>query len=206
MRDLVVLTADKNMQFALRGALQRPDALRIRPIEFDFRVHAGRDGGARSSGADVLRSERRRFNKALLVLDYDGCGARTGQSALDVEAQLDSELALVWGADAKAIVIEPELEAWVWGSDNALQSALEWPLRQSIRTWLMENGHAIGLNEKPTQPKNAFEALVAVHKIPRSSAIYQLITARISLARCQDAAFLRLRRALQRWFARTEAK
>jgi hypothetical protein len=205
MRDLVVLAADKSIQFALRGALSRAEALGIRPITFDFRVHAGRDGGARSSGADVLRSQRRLFGHSLLVLDFEGCGARAGQTALDVEAELDAELSLVWQGQAKAIVIDPELETWVFGSDNALQTALAWPLHQSIRAWLRERGHSIGAHGKPVAPKAAFDALVAVHKMPRSSAIYESITSLISLATCQDAGFQRLRSTLQRWF-RADAK
>jgi hypothetical protein len=200
MRDLVVLAADKSMEFALRGALPRSAALGIRPITFDFRVHAGRDGGARSSGADVLRSQRRQFDHALLILDFDGCGARAEQTALDVEAQLDAELSLVWQDKAKAIVIDPELENWVWGSDNALQTALGWPLPQSIRTWLTEQGYSVGANGKPDEPKAAFEALVPVHKMPRSSAVYESITSKISLATCQDEAFQRLKQALRHWF------
>jgi hypothetical protein len=31
MKDLALLVADKNMEFALRGILNRPKALRIRP-------------------------------------------------------------------------------------------------------------------------------------------------------------------------------
>jgi hypothetical protein len=200
MQDLVVLAADKNMQFALNGALRRSEALVIRPITFEFLVHPGRDGGARSSGADVLRSERRQFGHALLVLDFDGCGARAEQTALDVEAQLDEELSLVWQDKAKAIVIDPELETWVWGSDNALQTALGWPLPQSIRTWLTEHGHSVGANGKPDEPKAAFEALVPVHKMPRSSVIYESITSKISLSTCQDEAFQRLKQTLRRWF------
>lgn len=200
MQDLVVLAADKNMQFALNGALQRSEALGIRPITFEFLVHPGRDGGARSSGADVLRSVHRQFEHALLIFDFDGCGAKAGQTALDVEAQLDAELSLMWQDKAKAIVIDPELETWVWGLDNALQTALGWPLPQSIRTWLTEHGYSVGANGKPDEPKAAFEALVPVHKMPRSSAIYESITSKISLATCQDEGFRRLKQALRHWF------
>lgn len=200
MLDLVVLTADKNMQFALNGALKRPEALGIRPITFEFLVHPGRDGGARSSGADVLRGERRQFAHALLILDFEGCGAKAGQTALNVEAQLDAELDLVWQDKAKAIVIDPELESWVWGSDNALQAALGWPLPQTIRAWLAEHGYAVGPNGKPDQPKAAFEALVPVHKVPRSSAVYESITSKISLETCQDEVFQRLKQTLRWWF------
>ncbi len=64
------MVADKNAQFALKGALARPKALGIRRIEFEFRVHPGRDGGARKSGPEVLALERRRFKHGLLVLDF----------------------------------------------------------------------------------------------------------------------------------------
>ena len=200
MLDLVVLAADKNIQFALKGALLRSKALGIRSITFELLVHPGRDGGARSSGSDVLRSQRRQSGHALLILDFEGCGAKVGQTALEVEAQLDVELALVWQDKAKAIVIDPELETWIWGSDNALQAALGWPLPQSIRAWLTQQGHAVGSNGKPDQPKDAFEALVPVHKLPRSSALYESITSKISLESCQDEVFQRLKHTLRRWF------
>ena len=42
---LVILTADKNAQFALRGILSRHKALHIKSIAADFHVHPGRDPG-----------------------------------------------------------------------------------------------------------------------------------------------------------------
>ena len=54
MKDLVILVADKSMPYALRGALARPEALGIRTMTFDFRTHMGRDGGARTTGAEML--------------------------------------------------------------------------------------------------------------------------------------------------------
>jgi hypothetical protein len=200
MKDLVLLVADKNMQYALQGALQRPSALNTAAFKFEFRVHAGRDGGVRSSGAEVLRSERRRFHHALMVLDFEGCGAGGSATAASVEANLDAQLRLVWESDAKAIVIKPELEAWVWGGDNAMQQALSWPLSQPIRDWLSQQGFAVGENGKPERPKEAFEALVPVHRLPRSSTLYKDITDQISLANCKDAAFLQLRETLRSWF------
>lgn len=204
--DLVVLAADKQMQYALKGALARPDALRIRPITFDFRVHPGRDGGARTTGMEVLRRERHRFGHAILVLDFEGSGARAGQTSIELEADLDSKLSATWGTDAKAVVIDPELEAWVWGSDNALSSALSWPLGQSIRPWLLDRGFVFNAAGKPERPKEAFEALVPIHKLPRSSAIYEGITSQISLATCKDAAFGRLRDSLRTWFPKPSAR
>ena len=126
MKDLVLLVADKNAQFALKGALGRSEALEIRPIEFEFRVHPGRDGGTRKTGPAMLALERRRFNHALLVLDFEGCGTDL-QDALSLESQLDGQMGARWENQGKAIVIKPELDAWVWGSDNAVEAAIEWP-------------------------------------------------------------------------------
>ena len=95
MKDLMLLVADKNAHFALKGALGRPDALGIRPIEFEFRVHPGWDGGTRRTGPEVLALERRRFRHALLVLDFEGSGTEL-PNAIALEAQLDCRLTTHW--------------------------------------------------------------------------------------------------------------
>ena len=59
MQDLVVMVADKNAQFAIQGVLNRPEAMGIRRIQFKFRVHVGRDGGARKSGPEMLALGKR---------------------------------------------------------------------------------------------------------------------------------------------------
>jgi hypothetical protein len=199
MKDLVLLVADKNAHFALNGALGRPETLGIRPIEFEFRVHPGRDGGTRKTGPEMLALERRRFNHALLVLDFEGCGTDS-PDALALEAQLDGRMNGSWKNQGKAIVIEPELDVWVWGSDNAVEVAIEWPLGKSLRDWLRDQGFAFNENEKPVRPKEALETALRVPAFPRSSALYQHIASRISLPRCKDAAFIRLRNQLLAWF------
>lgn len=194
-----MLVADKNMQFAMQGGLSRPESLGIRPISFDFRQHPGRDGGARSNGAQVLALEMARFTHALLVLDHEGSGA--GElNAPDLEAQLDEQLRSTWGDRAKAIVIAPEVDIWMWGSDNKLAEVLNWPRQESIRDWLRGKNFNFLENGKPQRPKEALEAVFRVCRQPRSSAAYQQIAAGISLARCGDPAFLRLRAPLQHWF------
>ena len=191
--------ADKNAHFALKGALGRSLALGIRPIEFEFRVHSGRDGGARKYGPEMLALERQRFRHALLVLDFEGCGTDL-PNALELEAELDGRLALRWNATAKSIVIEPELDVWIWGADNAVEPAIDWPAGKSVRQWLQENGHDLHPNGKPKDPKRAIESALRLTGLPRSSALYQNIAEKISLRRCGDAAFSRLRHQLTKWF------
>ena len=201
MKDLVLLVADKNAHFALKGALGRPEALGIRPIEFEFRVHPGRDGGARRTGPEVLALEQRRFKHALLVLDFEGCGTEL-PNATALEAQLDARLSTHWKETAKSIVIEPELDVWVWGADNAVEPVIEWPAGKSVREWLRERGFTFEANEKPTRPKEALEAALRIPGLPRSSALYQAIAEKISLQRCGDEAFIRLRKQLLGWFGK----
>jgi hypothetical protein len=199
MKDLVLLVADKNAQYALKGALSRPAALGIRAIKFEFYVHSGRDGGARRTGPEMLALEQRRFQHALLVLDFEGCGTDL-PTATDLEAQLDARLFRHWQAAAKSIVIDPELDAWVWGSDNAVETVIEWPTGPSIRQWLRQQGFTFQANEKPTRPKEALEAALRIPALPRSSALYQSIAERISLRHCHDPAYIRLRKQLIEWF------
>jgi hypothetical protein len=196
--DLFVLVADKNVHFALEGALARPEAIGIRPISRQIRVHSGRDGGCRTTGVDILALERRLHDAFLLVFDFEGCGAECEVDEL--EAQLDAQLQERVGLKSKAIVIEPEADIWVWGSDNVLSEIFEWPLDVGIRDWLVANGFVFAPDGKPLRPKEALEALLTVHRKPRSSALYKRITSRISLARCTDPAYGRTRDALLGWF------
>jgi len=39
LKDLIILAADKNIEYGIRGLLSRPAALAIRPIQFEAIVH-----------------------------------------------------------------------------------------------------------------------------------------------------------------------
>ena len=205
MRDLFVLVADKNMNFALRGAFDRPHALGIRPIDHVILEHPQRDGGARTTGVDVLARQRHLFKHAMLVLDHEGSGVEDKMTPTEIEAKLDDALRSQWGVCAKSIVIAPELDIWMWGSDNALHQAFDWDIPGSIRDWLSTRGFLFSDGGKPHRPKEALEALLRNRGLPRSSALYEQLTRRISLSRCRDAAFARLKLALREWFPPTTA-
>lgn len=199
MKDLVILTADKNARFALEGALQRHKSLNIRPIECEFQVHTGRDGGARTTGPQLLAIERRQFSHALLVLDFEGCGAEV-KGAISIEDELNDRLKPLWGDHAKAIVVEPEVDVWMWGADNAIREVIGWSFPGPLRDWLANKEFGFQENGKPVRPKEAFDAALRAAKQPRSSALYKKIAAKLSLSRCKDPAFLRLRQYLSAWF------
>lgn len=199
MKDLVILAADKNAQFALKGVLERPRALGVRKVSFDIRVHFGRDGGVRKTGADILRVERHRFNHGMLILDFEGSGSHA-TNGLDLERELDERLRVTWGENAKAIVIDPELDIWMWGSNNTLADVLQWEEDEAIRDWLLSCGFDIGDSDKPVRPKEAMEEVLRRLRRPRSSALYEQIARAVSLKRCSDSAFGRFKNQLITWF------
>lgn len=199
MKDLLLIVPDKNTHFALRGALARPKAMGIQEITFDFAVHPHRDSGVRISGAAIAGLRRSQFLHAVLLFDHEGCGdENTSPEAMQdsIEAQLTPK----WGANARTVVISPEVDVWLWGSDNALAEVLRWKEDVPIRNWLIEHGWTFDEDGKPNRPKEAFEKLREVHGRPRSSSLYEEIAGKISLRHCTDPAFVRLRTILAGWF------
>ena len=148
--------------------------------------------------AEILRVERRYWKHAVLILDYEGSGA--GVAAPDLEIDLDAALSRDWGTDAKAIVVEPEIDAWMWGAETRLREVVRWKFPEGIREWLAEMSFAFDPPGKPLRPKEALEAVFRRARLPRSAANYEELAKRVSLIRCQDPAFGRLRDTLRGWF------
>ncbi len=200
MKDLAVIVADKNMSFALRGLLKhQAKSLGIREIEFEIEPHPGHDGGVRSTGPATLARFHREFQHGIIMLDWEGCGTELAMPGL-LEADLDARLHTTWGERARSIVVAPEIDAWMWGNDSLLKEILGWDRDQPIRGWLRSRGFEFDDRGKPARPKEALGALMIALKRPRSSSIYESITARIGLRRCTDPAFGRLRATLRAWF------
>jgi len=203
VRDLVLLVPDKNTEYTLRGALSRPQALGIRQIDFEILVEQGRDGGVRRRGIQVIEGQSSRFSHALVILDYEGCGSNVPASGL--EQQLDAGLSDKWGDRGKAIVIEPELDIWMWGADSHLRAMLDWTFPEDVRAWLVSESFVFDADGKPERPKEALEAACKRAQTPRSSARYEQVARRISLTKCKDPAYQRLRVSLVTWFGTAES-
>lgn len=198
MKDLLLLVADKSMEYTLLGGLGRPQALGIRSITFDIRVHPDRDRGVRTTGAQILNLQEARYRHAFLMLDYEGSGSKLGPAEL--ESELDNKLR-GWGDRAKSIVINPELDVWLWATDNLLAQILSWPVSAGgIRDWIQGKGFELDESSKPKRPKEAFEAVFTYCREPRSAANYKKIAERTSLQNCEDPAFQRFHKTLQEWF------
>jgi len=199
-KDLILLVADKNMEASLKGLLSRFQALGFRRVIFDLYVHPDRDPGCLLRGHDFLRPFPRLYERALVLLDHQGCGRKEDRSAL--EGDLERRLGGAgWENRAAAVVISPELENWVWSDSPHVERALGWERGSTpLRSWLQEKGLLEAGAAKPARPKEAVELALWTVRKPRSSAIYFELAQSVSTAGCTDPAFLKLRRCLREWF------
>jgi len=204
--DCVFLLADKQMEYTFKGFLDRDNfhqRLGTRPFTRDIKVdYAGNDPGVYTRGHEILRSYSRTHQHAVVALDRDWRGA---PSAIDIQSWIKQNLVQHgWRAmDVEVVVIEPELEIWLWQDAPYIAEAFnkfDHKPFASLRQWLEAQKLWQSTELKPARPKEAFELVARRAKLPLSSAIYQKIAQQISARRCVDPAFCLLRETLQRWF------
>jgi hypothetical protein len=202
-KDLVLLVADKDMEKALQGLLSRPQSLRLREMSWDLYVHPEHDPGCRGKSHEFLRPFLRMYSHALVLFDREGCGQEDLDRAT-LEQKVEARLfGSGWGDRAAAVVIDPELEAWVWSESPHVATALGWKDgERSLKEWLKEEGWLPEGRTKPMQPKDAVKKALRIARQPPSPAIYQQLAQKVSFDRCVDASFLKLRQVLSRWFSR----
>jgi hypothetical protein len=201
-KDLVILVPDRNTEAAVVGLLTRTRSLGIGAVDFDRFVHPERDPGCRLRPDSFLRSMTNRYLHALVIFDHEGAGAPDAPRDVletDVEARLRAS---GWGDRARAVVIDPELETWVWSDSPHVEAVLGWEGRSvRVRDWLQTQGLLGRDQAKPSRPKEAMERVLFEARKPRSSALYEELARRVSLGSCVDSAFARLRTILREWFA-----
>jgi hypothetical protein len=205
VKDLIVLVADKNMEAAIRGILNRHDSLGIRRITFDIYVHLHRDPGCLLESHTFLLPFSQNYRHSVVMFDRDGCGQENSLRE-ELEVSVENLVSSVgWENRSAAIVIDPELECWVWKDSPHVSNALGWGDNlNNLHTWLRENSLLSENATRPIRPKEALEAALRVVRKPRSSAIYSMLAQRVSLKNCIDLSFLKLRASLQNWFPRAE--
>jgi hypothetical protein len=201
IKDLVVLVADKNMEYTIKGLLSRPQALGIRQPSFDCFVHPEHDPGCLLRGHDFLRSLVNTYTHALVMLDHDGCG-RKHLSRKQLEKQIEENLMHSgWGDRAAAIVISPELETWVWNNSPHVDRIIGWAGKEmDLRSWLIREGFTESRKGKPNQPKEAFEQALKLSGKARSSSLFFQLARSASVESCANPAFLKLKATLKEWF------
>lgn len=202
LKDLLVLLPDKDMEQCVKGALDRNSALEIARISCDIFVHRNRDPGCLREGAEFLRPFKSQYEHALVMFDYNGCGQEDHMPS-ELEQMVTKRLCdSGWGQRAEALIIVPELEAWVWSDSPHVAACLHWNNEKlgGLREWLIAENFLLPDKSKPKYPKAALEAALRATRTPRTSALYRALADSVSFARCTDTSFVRFKTLLQRWF------
>lgn len=193
MKDLVVLVADKDMEFSFYGILQKYSELKNKEIKYKIYPHRLHDPGVYKEAADFLRSFHKNYRYALVALDKEG----SGHICCEIKEKLKIK---GWNERAEVIVIEPELEVWAWVNSIHMAQALGWPDYSELKSFIVSKKLWPENLNKPLRPKEAFELALREKKIPRSSSIYKKIADKVSITRCEDKSFKKLLDVLQKWF------
>ena len=200
MKDLFVLTADADMQAAMKTLLSaRHRALGIRNIAFTVERHTQRDAGCRRRAADRLRGYAHDHAHALVMFDRDGSGDSSPRE--DIQTSVDAQLSAAgWPDRSKTIVIDPELEVWIWGSSPHVARLLGWQTNEVLRSWLHQHGLWPEPETKPPDPKAALHRALRIQNRHPNASLFGEVARRVGLGRCQDPAFQELRSTLKEWF------
>jgi hypothetical protein len=199
--DLFVLVADQNTLAAIRGLMERRKSLRLdESFTFEIRPHPEHDPGCLLRSHEFLGPFQRQYRFAVVVFDREGCGSDDDRGKL--EASVEERLSRNgWKDRSAAIVIDPELENWVWSDSPHVAESLGWTKRnQDVRHWLRSSGDLAEGAAKPGRPKEAMERVLRQTKKPRSSTVYEALARKVGLSSCRDPAFGKLRTILQSWF------
>lgn len=129
------------MRSVLEQVLERPKSLGMRPVESVIISESLHDPACATVGAQVLMEYEKRFDHAILMFDHEGSG-RERESPEEIEASLDAEFRRsAWDGRARAVVVSPELEVWLWGGSPHVDRVIGWTGRSpSLRIWLAETG------------------------------------------------------------------
>ncbi len=200
-KDLIVLVADGAMEQAMRGILSRYRALGASRFSFDIIGHPEKDPGCRRKADALLRSFSSLYAHALVMFDREGCG-KEDEPRESLEIAVQHRLSRAgWGDRAQVIVLDPELEIWVWSDSPHVEAALGWADQElRLRKWMRQKGFLRREETKPHRPKEAYEEAIRTVGKSKSRRVFRQLAERVSLKRCQDPAFLKLRDVLRRWF------
>ena len=160
MKDLLVYVADADALAFMKATLNRPQALRIRPVSFDIERHPQRDAGMVQSGAELVRMKKGKYHRVLLMWDHHGSGRDHRQLPTDVGLEIQNKLdSFTWGGNSAVTILIPELEQWLWFCENALAAHCSITTNQ-LAQWQDEYALKLGSTTsilKTDQPKELFE-------------------------------------------------
>jgi hypothetical protein len=200
-KDLVVLVADVQQEKTIATLLQeRSQSLGIpSTLQYEIYPHPLRDPGVYQNAVKFLEPFIETYTHAFVVLDAQWDGSPKKKN-IETELRAGLEKSGWATGHSEVIVLEPELEIWVWVNSPHLKSVLGLSYEE-VKVKGIQKGYWREEASKPHSPKELLEGILREQKKPRSSAIFQQIARDVSLKSCTDASFVLFRETLQRWFS-----
>jgi len=199
-KDLIVLVADLDAENAIIALLDRSPSLGAHDIAYDLIRHTEHDPGCCKSCVEMLRRHQTTHARALVLFDRHGSG-RDCDLRQDIELSIEDALrGSGWNDRAAVVVLDPELEIWVWSDSPHVCSSLGWENRRDLDAFLLQEGWIGNRGEKPSRPKEAMRAVLRQSRTAVSARIFSQLAKNVSLNRCTDRAFSKLKTTLRDWF------
>jgi hypothetical protein len=213
LKELIIVVPDLPIQETVKALLtKRYRTLGIKELkekeDFVIEKPLNNDSGCRIAVENGLQELQNKFAHVLVIFDKYGCGWETIPSS-EIEETLEKSLIRNgWEKNQIAIVvIEPEIEIWVWGDWKKLETILGWEAdRQGVelKNWLVNENLLKPEAKKPDNPEEALERVLT--KIRRrkvkklESATFGELAEKINFKDCEDRAFNKLREVVYKWF------
>ena len=204
-KDLIILVADKNICFTVKGLLKRHKSIGMSSLDesnYDIRIFTPEhDPGCYQKSHLFLRPFINKYIYALVIFDLE-FDKKKDLTKDDLEMEVLSSLETNgWRDRSAVIVIDPELEIWVWSQSPHVEKILGWDAEsKDLKQWLIDSDFQENDEKKPKRPKEALESVLRKSGKPRSSSLYYNLASKVSLKRCEDRSFIELKAILQKWF------
>jgi len=197
--DLVALVADHHIDAVLRALL-----CRFWPgVRFHLLRGMG-DPDVFFRAEERLRPFIRRARYALVVMDFRWDRPPNLRSPDQIQEELRSRLSRSgWQDRCEVIVIDPEVEVWLWADPHLIVEWLDPNRKYPIQSLFPVR------NTKPAQPKEELDRIIRQinHRyrlgVRMKTELYKWVAEKVPkrlLETCADPAFSALRWALSSWF------
>ena len=196
IKDLIVLVADISQEKTISTLLERRCRLSAISLpSFDIYRHAENDPGVYNKAGVFLSIFADLYRYSLVIVDaaWDGCPSSAEEIATHIQAGLDYN---GWLNRSAVVVINPELEIWVWSSSPHVPKILgtDWATVRRIG----ESRNYWGTGElKPHSPKELYLDILRISKKRQSSAIFAELAQKVGIQRCHDESFTQLCQVLE---------
>lgn len=216
MRDLIIHLADQHMEAGFRAFFARDNWFHVigcRKFDIDadsdqdiYRRAGYTDGGIWKHAHTNLIPFKDRYQHAIIVLDAD-FDPHPGAPSLRADIA-GNMINAGWSADSFCVVvIDPELEAWLWAPNLNVAKAFGHGDFEEMKARLAGEGLWDEGEPKPNDLKRARDRAARLGGMRTGGPIFRGVFGGISKRACDlcvEEGFISMRTALQAWFPAEE--